>query len=204
MKKFFALLAGLMLVSSLGFAGADPDDDSFGFFFDTDGFIYEAFTAAPFQPVTGYLVVSNPTSVGVSGWECKIVTSGTPVAPSWTYAGGGLNVYDANATGLFNVGVGPGPLALTPVNGVVVLASWTGYILAPTDVVTFTILPFPSSVTFDNAPGYVDGDDVGIVVPCGVSTGFPYGPFCASINLDPSGIVADEEVSWGAVKTLFD
>jgi hypothetical protein len=202
MKKLLVLLACAMLVSSLGFAGADPDEDSFGFFFDTDGTIYETSTAAPFTPISGFLVVSNPTSASISGWECFMQIGGAPVAPSWSYAGGGLNVFDAVATGKFNVGVGTGPASLYPINGVVVLATYSCYVLAPTDVITFTVMPFPGSVTFTDAPGYVDGADVGTVIPCGVSTGYPYGNICAIIN--GTGVVPNENVSWSGVKALFN
>jgi hypothetical protein len=202
MKKLLVTLACLTLVSSFAFAGADPDMDSFGFFFDTDGTIVEMHTAAPFAAATGYLVVSNPTSRGVSGWECKVDVLGPAVAKSWSYAGGGLNVYDAVATGLFNVGVGPGPGALVPINDVCVLATFSCYVMSPVDVITFTILPFPGSVTFSNTPGYVDADDVGIIYPCGVSSGFPYGEMSAIIN--GTGVVANEDMTWGGVKALFE
>lgn len=207
MKKLLVLLASLMLVSSFAAAGVDGDDDSFGFFFDTDATIYETSTAAPFQGVTGYLVVSNPTSGGISGWECEVVIPGNGtayVAPGWAYAGGGLNVFDGAATGLFNVGVGPGPSQLLPINGVVVLATFSCFVLAPTGVVTFTINPFPGSVTFSGTPGYVDGDDVGVIVACGVSSGYPYGTICAAINQPHDEIIANDDMSWGSVKALFN
>jgi hypothetical protein len=202
MKKLLVLLACAMLVSSLGFAGIDPDEDSFGFFFDTDATMVELHTFAPFTPVAGYLVVSNPTSASISGWECFMQIAGPYVAGSWSYAGGGLNVFDAVATGKFNVGVGIGPASLYPINGVVVLATFTAYVLAPTDVVTFTVMPFPGSVTFSDAPGYVDGADVGTVIPCGISSGYPYGNICAIIN--GTGVVANEDMSWSGVKALFN
>jgi hypothetical protein len=203
MKKLLVLLTGLMLVSSLGVAGADPDPDSMGFFFDTDATVYETSTVAPFQMVTGYIVVSNPTSTSVSGWECKIGITGSPVAPGWAYAGGGLNVFTPTLTdALFNVGVGLAPASLFPVNDVVVLATFSGFIMSPADVVTFTVLPFPGSVTFDNAPGYVDGNDVGMVVPCGVSSGFPYGAIGAIVN--GTGVVDNADMTWGGVKALFN
>jgi hypothetical protein len=206
MKKLLVLLTGLMLVSSLGVAGVDGDDNSFGFFFDTDATIYTTFTAAPFQAVSGYLVVSNPTSSGVSGWECEVVIPGNGVAyvaPSWAYAGGGLNVFDGAVTGLFNVGVGPGPSQLLPVNGVVVLATFTCFSMSPTLEIPITINPFPGSVTFSGTPGYVDGDDVGVIVACGVSSGYPYGNACAAINPQRE-IIGNDDMSWSGVKALFN
>ncbi len=73
--------------------------------------------------------------------------------------------------------------------------------MTPVDIVTFTVLPFPGSATFPDSPGYVDGEDVGIVVPCGVSTGYPYGSYCAAINI--GGVVANEDMTWGDVKALY-
>jgi hypothetical protein len=202
MKKLLVLLACAMLVSSLGFAQADPDDNSFGFFFDTEATLTELHTPAPFTPITGYLVVSNPTSASISGWECFMDIAGAPIAMSWAVAGGGLNVFGNGNDGNFNVGVGLAPNSLLPVGGVCVLATFTCYVGSPTDVITFTVLPFPGSVTFSNAPGYVDGSNVGLVIPCGVSTGYPYGAYCAVIN--GTGVVADEPMSWSGVKALFN
>jgi len=202
MRKLFALLIGLGMVSSLAMAQVDPDDNSMGVYFDTDAYVTEDFTAAPFEPVSAYLVVVNPTSASISGWECMVNVSGILVAPFWTYAGGGLNIFDAVSTGLFNVGVGLDPLALVPVNNVCVLATWTGFIMSPPDIVTFTVYPFPGSVTFVDNPGYVDGGDVGIVVPCGVSTGYPYGNACATINLTEP-VIPNKEMTWGGVKALY-
>jgi hypothetical protein len=68
MKKLLVLLTGLMLVSSLGMAQADPDENSMGMYFDTDGYVTAVTTTAPFQQVFGYLCVVNPTSNGISGW----------------------------------------------------------------------------------------------------------------------------------------
>lgn len=202
MKKLLVLLTGLLLVSSLGMAQADSDENSFGVYFDTDAYITATTTAAPFAPVTAYLCVVNPTSNGVSGWECELQVTGADVARSYSYAGGGLNVFDAVATGLFNVGVGTGALQLLPVNNVVVLATYSAFIMAPTDEVLFTIMPFPGSVTFNDVPGYVDGDDVGTVVPCGTSTGFPYGAPCATIN-SAYVVIPNEDTTWSGVKTLY-
>lgn len=199
MKKLLVLLTGLMLVSSLGMAQADPDENSMGVYFDTDATIYMTTTAAPFQSVTAYLVVANPTSNGVSGWECKVTVVGPAVAAAWTTAAG--TDYNADPE-LFTVGIGTGVNQILPVNNVVVLASWTGFIMAPvTDQVFFTVYPFPGSVTFDNVPGYVDGDDAGIIVNCGTSTGYPYGAACAAINA--GGIIANEDVTWSTVKSLY-
>ena len=128
---------------------------------------------------------------------------GFHVAASWYYAGGGLNVYDGAASGLFMVGVGLDPLALVPVNNVVVLATWTAFIMAPTDWVAFYIHPFPGSVTFADAPGYIDGADVGLVVPCGVSSGYPYVQPVALLNNGDQSVVDSEATTWDELKAMY-
>ena len=100
------------------------------------------------------------------------------------------------------MGVGLFPNALLPVNNVCVLATWSAFIMNTIDVVTFTVMPFPGSVTFANAPGYVDGNDFGIVVPCGVSTVYPYGNFCAAIYT-PDHIISNADMTWGCVYALY-
>ena len=113
-------------------------------------------------------------------------------------------MYDPVATGLFNVGVGPGALALNPVDNVCVLATWTAFVMDPADCVMFHVMPFPGSVTFADAPGYVDGDDVGLVVPCGISSGYPYGYPVAAINCPDFEVISNEDTTWSNVKAMFE
>lgn len=197
MKKLLALLA-IALIASSAMAQVDPDPDGVGVYFDLGGTTFEKNTVAPFESVTAYLLVTNPSDpAGVAGWEMVINVAGGAVAPAWTLSAG-LDVdSDPNA---FQVGIGLAPLAL-PAGPTVLLATWVGFVMAPTDVISFTILPVPGSVSFDNAPGYASGDNAGLLIPLQVSSGFPYGAPSALIN--STGVVANENMSFGQVKNLF-
>ena len=109
-------------------------------------------TTSPFQSVTAYLVIWNPSAGGVSGWEAMIEVSGSPVAPAWTLTAG-LDVdSDPNR---FQVGIGLSPLALMPNGcGAVVLADWTGFVATTTNEISFWLRGVPGSVSFDGTPGY--------------------------------------------------
>ena len=197
MKKLLALLA-ITVVASGAMAQVDPDPDGIGVYFDTAGTVFEMNTVAPFESVTAYLLITNPTDPsGVSGWEAVVDVIGAAVAPSWTLAAG-LDV-DMSANG-FQVGIGVNPLAL-PAGPAVVLATWTGFVMAPTDMVQFVVGPVPGSVSFADSPGYASGDDAGALFPLQVSSGYPYGAPCAMIN--GTGVVANEDMNWSQVKNLF-
>ncbi len=197
MKKLLALLAVALLASN-AMAQLDPDPDGIGMYFDMGGMVVEHATAAPFESVTAYLLLTNGSeSSGVSGWEAVVDVVGAPVAPAWTLAAG-LDV-DPSDNG-FQVGIGVAPAAL-PAAPAVVLASWTGFVMAPTDYVYFTVSNVPGSQSFPDSPGYAAGDDAGNLIPMQVSSGYPYGAPCAMIN--GTGVVANEDMSWSQVKDLF-
>jgi hypothetical protein len=197
MKKLLVLMAVVLLASG-AMAQIDPDDNGMGVYFDTEGTVVCKTTAAPFESVNAYLLITRPTdTAGVSGWEAAVTIGGAPVAPSWALAAG-LDV-DSSASG-FQVGIGVAPAAL-PAAPAVLLATWTGFVMQPTDVVTFTVSDVPGSVSFDGTPGYGSGADAGLLIPLQVSTGFPY-VVCAQIN-GACDIVANDEMSWSSVKTMF-
>ena len=75
MKKLVTLLL-VSLFASLAYAGLDPGTDSFGIYFDTAGNT-NCTTAAPFQPVSAYLILMNPAGP-TNGIECSVVMSGAP------------------------------------------------------------------------------------------------------------------------------
>ncbi len=126
-------------------------------------------TMSPFESVTLHLIVRNPTLGGVSGWECAIEADGNSLAPSWSLSAG-LDVDDR--PDVFQVGIGEYPSSLMPnAAGVVLLASWTGFIVSTTDRVCFKILPNPDSVTFPGAVGYASPYDAGDLQACTNWTG---------------------------------
>ncbi len=200
MKKLTALTSILvLLLAGIAFAQVDADPDGLGFYFDEAGTLTCHTTVAPFESVTGYLILTNLTDTfGVSGWEAQVAAMGAAVAPAWTLTAG-LDV-DPSADG-FQVGIGTDALAL-PAAPAVVLASWTGFIMnAGTDVVSFIISNVPGSSSFPTSPGYASGSNAGVLIPLQVSSGYPYGAPAAQINA--CDVVANEDMSFSNVKNLF-
>jgi len=197
MKSLLALTLVLAFAVT-AFAQADPDPDGIGIYFDMGGAEVCTATAAPFESVSAYLLITNPSALlGVSGWEAYVTVAGNAVAPSWTLAGG-LDV-DPSDEG-FQVGIGTGGLAL-PYAPTIVLATWTGFIQSPADVVTFYVEGVPGSTSFANSPGYAGGGDAGDLRPLQVSSGTGAGAPVAMIN--GCDVVANEDMTFSNVKALF-
>jgi len=162
-------------------------------------------TSAPFEQVSLSLVIVDPSLDGVSGWEGVVEFTGSLTAPSWALTAG-LDVDSANDTNnhqRFQVGIGLAPLALTPnAAGNVVVATFSAFVLAPTDQVSFFIKGVPGSTTFNpDTPGYASPTNAGIFAVSVNPTGDPELPVFA-INHDP-GIVANEDMTFSGVKALF-
>ena len=155
----------MILTAITGMALAYPGPDSIGLYVDgntpleIDSGDLSLYTTEPFQSVTIYLCITNPSLGGVSGWEGWIDMQGTVVAPAWTLTAG-LDVDPA--PNYFQVGIGLSPLALMPnANGSIIVAEWTGFIADPSDDVQFYIKKIPGSVSFANGPGYANPYDAG-------------------------------------------
>ncbi len=197
MKKLLAMLAIALLASS-AMATVDPDPDGIGVYFDLDGDVVCTTTVAPFANVVAYLLATNPSAGGISGWEGQIWTAGAaPVAPAWTLSAG-LDV-DPSADG-FQVGIGTGPLAL-PAAPAVVLATWSGFIMNSTDMVEFFVSGVAGSTSFPNSPGYAAGDDAGDLREFQVSSGTGMDMPVAGINT--CVVVANEDMTFTNVKSLY-
>lgn len=198
MKKLLAMLAVALLASG-AMAQIDPDADGMGIYFDTEGTIFEMNTAAPFEQITAYLLITRPSATdGVSGWEAYVTGAAGLTAGSWTLAGG-LDV-DASAEG-FQVGIGTGPLAL-PYGDTVVLATLSGFVMTPTTPIALYVDGVPGSTTFPNSPGYAGGTDAGDLRACQVSSGTGAGMPVACIN-GACSVVANEDMTFSNVKALF-
>ena len=180
MRRARILIAATIIMTlGAGAAYASFGEDVIGIYFDLGATVCERTTAAPFQSVTAFLIITNPSDLsGVSGWEATVSVLGGAVAPSWILAAG-LDV-DPSADG-FQVGIGVNPQAL-PAGPTVLLATWTGFVMAPTDMISFVITPIPGSPSFPDSPGYASGDDAGVLIPLMPSSGYPYGAPCAIIN----------------------
>jgi hypothetical protein len=200
MKKAILTLM-LLAIATVAFSQVDPDENGFGLYFDQLGNDVCLSTTAPFTPVTAYLLLTNPTSVGASGFECEVVVNGNLTAPAWTLNGSQpLNIATAPE---FMVGFGTGDLAVMASDNVALLATMTAYIMAPTDQIGFQIAPYAISSFDPAAPGYADANNAGILVAGQVSSGFPYTNDVAQINTDPCSVVANDNVSFGSLKALY-
>jgi len=200
MKKLLVLLALSALMASAAFAQADPDPDGISVYFDLEATQTCTVTTANFEQVFAYLMITNPSRGGVSGWEVNVTTTGGFTAPSWaTEAGADLGGDASGAFQEFFVGIGPSPLAL--MGSVVHVATFSCYVFSPADVVEFFIEPYTTSSIPENpAPCYTDPIEVGIIVPLQVASG-SYELPVAQVNA--CTVVETEARSWGGVKALF-
>ena len=220
MRKLIVVFAVTSLLSLSAFAFPGPD--SIGFYASQTEGGTSIDTVAPFSEVQVFLMLTNPSVDGCSGWELMVEIEGPRVAESWSLANEGLNVYDPAATGLFNVGIGIGADAIrTDENGAALLATFSAYISDPADEVTFKINGFPGSVTSTTGyPLYVDPDDIGTVHDMGPNTGGVFatktvvvgaatmesevfcGEVCFAINSDTT-ITPNTDTTWSGVKALY-
>ena len=206
MKTLFVTLTVLALAAT---AFAYPGPDSMGLYLDADAAGTHTLTfatTAPFESVTLYLVISNPSLGGVSGWEAAVSIVGSVTAPAWTTTSG-LDVdsdLDTDIYERFQVGIGvsgtqPGPILPNASNNCLV-ASWTGFVLAPTDVVEFYIEGIPGSVSFPDGMGYAGPDDAGNLAAVVDNSGIGFPNFC--INSDCT-IIANEDMTFSNIKSLY-
>ncbi len=200
MKKLLTLFAVLAIAVPAA-AQIDPDGDSAGLYFDTAATNNCITTAAPFTPFTAYLCATNISAdSGISGWECTVETVGPVTAASWAVGHGGTNFLTAP-----NFAVGIGTVAPAPYTPSIVLATLTGFILAPTDQVSFRVVAIPTpSIPGHNGMVYAVGNNEFDLRRLFNSTGYdeagmPF--FCATINGDCP--VSTETNTWGGVKALY-
>ena len=194
-KLLFALAITALFISTTAFAQLNWEDNIGLYFDETATTSCEALPTLTFG--SGFLAVTHLTSNSLAGWEVKITSTGGGQFPSITPRGDFINA--ASIPGEFIVGLGT---PLVPVNGTVVLADLDFVITDDTN-------PFYGSldhVYFDsmgnNLPAYVDGDDRNLLkrmVPALGELGNPQ----LIANGDCSGVVDNEDASFGNVKALF-
>ncbi len=98
----FAAVVTLVMALLLGVAAA-PAQDLVGVFWDTDFLSHETTTSAPYDQVTGHLVIFDPTSTGgILGWECEVDIAGPALVSGWSIAGQAIN---AQSPPRFSVGL---------------------------------------------------------------------------------------------------
>jgi hypothetical protein len=159
---------GLVLLAP-AIAGAQYCPNSIGFFMDEAATVNCTSTAAPYSNLTVYLVardIGTPT-VGLSGWECAVVTDPAtlPAGITVTLRYGALNVL---AYPQFNVGL-PAIGGTGPGSSFVLASLSTFYLGGP---IKFGVGPttpssFPPDFQGDGhpeaTPGYAQGDNPGLM-----------------------------------------
>lgn len=195
MRKLFLSCAVLMLIgpwAAQADGPVDPDANSLGLYFDTEGTQMEAWSD-PFQPVEMYVVLTRPTFDAIYGLEYGITFDGMFVASVHAVNGGGI--IDPPAWDNFILGW----LTPMPVSEATWLVHIGGlYIDATQGPVTFRLHgSIPSSLP-GNLPVALLAD--GVLQQ--LTTPVAPGAVCAQINGE-EGIIAIEGAYWGAVKSLY-
>jgi len=143
------LLAGLLLLATPVIPRSATGQDVLGLYFDPAGTVTSATTTAPYEVVTGYLIIKAPSrATGVDSWECVVeaATEGPPPFVNWVLEGLALNVADPPA---FSVGLG----SSLPSTGDVLLATATIVVPEAGQEVAFHVLP-QDPPSLQDPPGY--------------------------------------------------
>ena len=206
MKKLVFLLALSLFAASTALAGSDPAPNGIGIYFDLQGNSNCA-TPTPYTPLNAYVLATNITGHGISGWEATLLINPTSFPAGITMDIGleALNVFTAPS---FQVGYAVSRNG-NPVN---LLTITTFYLGGP---IVYGIAPgFPSSFGGLN-PGYADGLDPSILVPLVPSSNVPWtlpaynvaqipaNAFVVAGANAPPCPVATESNTWGGVKDLY-
>lgn len=195
MKKLVVMLLASLFVANVALAVVDPDENMMGIYFDMDADSY-CMPVGPYAPFDAYVMLTNPNFPAVYGYEF-----GFEVVGNMLFSGVGLA-----GTGPIDVGGGVGnhivglgaPLAAAPAT---LLATLT---LIPLDTMPITFDLFgatPASIGDGSLP-VILLENSGIAT-MGLSTGI--GNVNAILNYDGpcEDIVAADEASWDAVKSLY-
>lgn len=193
MKKMVLALTLAALALS-GTAFATVWEDNVGMYFDEGATVY--CDALPFGFYNAFVVLTNLTSPTIGGWEAKITMNGggqiTEVAPR------GLPINAATRQDEYIIGLGEPLLAVA---GRCVVAD-ISFVVANAAVPTYGFIgPVYYDSLENGLPAYLDGADSGLIKPLLPRIGEVTDPQFI-VNGD-CGPVANEEASFGAVKSLF-
>ncbi|MBC8366474.1 hypothetical protein H8E52_03605 [bacterium] len=204
MKKMLVLsMVAVLAFSSFAMAQIDPDDDGMGIYFDTGATIFCVETIGSYQPITAYLVVTNHSVAepAILGWEARLEIDGNPmvaIPSSWNLTSGALNVGSGDD---YICGTTNPPLAFTGTATVLadITLTFIGYEVGP--YANFSVGRATGSLTYPDGGGYAS--QVGFPTPCQHIFG-AWGTPSAWVNGGENcDIIANEEMTWGSVKTLY-
>jgi hypothetical protein len=200
MKKLVVLLL-VSLMATSAFATVDPDPDMLGIYFDLTA-DNNCTTAGPGVAFTAYVFITNPSAPLVYGVEYGYTIATNPPG----FEGSFFRLSEILPAGSLNVGNAASPLAGDYIVGFsspavgsgnnVLCVTWSFLLLAPGFGLDMTLGASNSPSIPNGLPAMEIG---GTIVPLGTSTGT--GNVTATVNGDC--VVANEDVSFGSVKSLF-
>ncbi len=192
MKKMLILLLSLFVASS-AFAVVDQDPNMLGLYFDLNGDSNCLEGVAPYATVDMYVLLTNPTMPTIGGFEFGYDVTGSAITLGTVFEGSAL---DVGGAGNHIVGLGS-PLETSEATLLgTISVLYTDGTLAP---VYFTLTGTQPSSIDPMLPTLLYGD--GILMTLGTST-LP-GTYSATINGVCEDVVAVEETSLDAVKSLY-
>jgi hypothetical protein len=198
--KAMQFLLVICLVSSSALAVIDPDPDMMGVYFDLNA-DENCLTVGATIPFNAYLILTNPTSSGISGYEfgLDIVVPEGMESLIFGLDNDSYCMYECfpNYPGVLGgdyfVGL-PGPC---PAELATVLHSWRYMLLDAFPMEVYLHSPSTPSIPGDLP---IVLTDEGHLMQIGLSTGGPNIPV-ATVNSDC--VVGMEEVNFGRVKALY-
>lgn len=218
MKKLLILAAVLSLAASTAFAQADPGVNGIGVYFDLQGNSNCLQAPTPYTMVTAYLLGTNLSQGGASGWEATVLLN-PATFPAGITLDIGAEALEVLTPPVYQVGY-----AVARMGNVVNFLTISFFYLGGT--VTFGVAPCqPSSFgeggnpALGMYPGYADPVDPGILKGLTPSSNQPWGalPFYVGTNATgftarngfivatagTSCVTATENSTWGGVKDLY-
>ncbi|MCP4143809.1 MAG: hypothetical protein GY752_00840 [bacterium] len=190
------VLSTLLLILSISAIGqTEPDPNSLGIYFDEGAIENVLYATAP-TTVHAYLIATRISSTyGIEAWGCRVMTYGVPIYS--TIRGDGVNTYNNVTSNVQQFDVTyPMPLPYS-----------TAIVLADIYIPISDEQPIGLCVDYLYGSGITDmyyvslGEIISLRPPVNCSMPPCLPSWVASINYN--GPVANEEKSWGEIKTLF-
>ncbi len=193
------LMSVLMLLFCVSLVGAQTDwpynNNNIGMYFDEAATNY-CCGSPPGSFVNVYLVLTQATSPTIGGWEAKITFQGAGAVPT-SFVARYPHINAATRISEYIIGYGaPQPT----VNGDLVLMDITLYVVDGMIPTYGYVGPIYYNSSPEELPAYLDGADLGVVVPMYPHLG---GINDWVISLNNGCVVDTETASFGSVKSLF-
>jgi hypothetical protein len=196
MKKLLVLVAAALLISGNSFAQLDPDDNGVGIYFDPCGCCLPCVTL-PEGEAYAWLVITHPSApAGIGGWECRIEVEGPAAILSWNFEGQD----PINFTQEPNFLVGLSAPLINPFTFPTVVVMEIHFLVMDVQPPIEFFLEPNWTPSIDGELVYADGANPNELIIMRQSTGGPGEPV-AVVNGDCP--VANEDATWGQVKTLY-